>query len=213
LLKRYYGRRAMDFAERRHHEPNAYDNQLYCYGKGQSATTVFASPKVFAHGSSVLIEGSVTDQSPGQTCLGIPAAGTPAISDDSMDAWMMYLYQQQPLPTNASGVEVIIEVLDPNNNYYEVGRTTSDATGLYSLAFTPQVPGKYTVVARFAGSESYYSSYAETALNVEEAVAPTASPTPAPGSMAETYIMGFGIAIIVAIAVVGALILLALRKR
>jgi outer membrane protein assembly factor BamB len=194
--------------------PNAYDNQLYCYGKGQSATTVTASPKVSAYGGSVLIEGTVTDQSPGQTCLGIPAKGTPAISDASMDAWMQYLYQQQPLPTNATGVQVIIEVLDPNNNYYEVGRTTSDATGLYRVTFTPQVPGTYTIVTRFPGTESYYNSYAETAITVEQAsVAPTSSPTPSPGSMAETYIMGFGIAIIIAIAVVGALILLALRKR
>lgn len=117
---------------------NAYDNQLYCFGKGQTATTVMASPKVSVHGDSLLIEGTVTDQSPG-------AKGTPAISDESMSAWMEYLYMQQTKPTNATGVEVVLEVLDPNNNYYEVGRATSDASGFFSYAFTPEVPDKYTI--------------------------------------------------------------------
>jgi len=52
---------------------------------------------------------------------------------------MLYVYKQFECPTTAAGVEVIIEVLDANNNYYEVGRTTSDLTGFYSLAFTPEV--------------------------------------------------------------------------
>ena len=41
------------------------DNQIYCFGKGQTATTVLASPDVSMHGSTVLIKGTVTDQSPG----------------------------------------------------------------------------------------------------------------------------------------------------
>ena len=61
---------------------NGYDNQIYGFGKGQTATSV--STQVFvAPGDQVLIPGTL-DQSPGQTCLGIPAAGTPAISDDSI---------------------------------------------------------------------------------------------------------------------------------
>ena len=80
--------------------PNAYDNRLYCYAKGLSATTVSAADTAIPEGSSVLIKGTVTDQSPGKTCLGIPAKGTPAIADASMSEWMEYLYQQQPMPTN-----------------------------------------------------------------------------------------------------------------
>jgi hypothetical protein len=126
---------------------------------------------------------------------------------------MEYLYEQQPLPTDAKGVDVIVEVLDPNNNYHEVGRTTSDATGFFKLAFTPEVPGEYTIVARFPGSNSYWSSYAETGLSVEEAPAATASPTPAPANAADLYLLpGIGV-IVAAIAVVGALILLQLRKK
>ncbi len=193
--------------------PNGYDNQLYAYGKGRSATTVAASPKISVHGSSILVEGTVTDQSPGQTCLGIPAAGTPAIADESMTAWMEYLYQQQPKPTNATGVEVVVEVLDPNSNYYEVGRTTSEDSGFFKMTFTPEVPGEYTIVARFAGSESYYSSYAETAVSVEEAPAATPEPTPTPASVADLYFLPMSIATIVAIVVIGLLLFLMIRKR
>jgi hypothetical protein len=189
---------------------NGYDNQLYAYGKGPSATTVTAAPKISVHGSSVLVEGMVTDESPGTTEYAQTARfpnGVPAIADESMSAWMEYLYQQQPRPTDATGVEVVLSVLDPNNNYYEVDRTTSDANGMFKLAFTPEVPGEYTVIATFAGSESYYSSFAETAINVEEA--PPASPTPPPVSLppTETYVVGTGIAIIIAIGIVGFLIL------
>lgn len=194
--------------------PNAYDNQLYCYGKGLSAITVTAPESTQPMGSSILVKGTVTDQSPGQTAQGIPAKGTPAISDESMTAWMEYLYMQQPKPTNATGVEVILEVLDPNNNYYEVGRTTSDASGFYSLAFTPEVPGKYTLVARFPGSESYFSSSAETAINVADAPAPTPTATTAPMSVSDQYILPGIIGIIIAIIVVGiALGILITKKR
>jgi hypothetical protein len=127
---------------------------------------------------------------------------------------MEYLYMQQPMPTNATGVEVIVEVLDPNNNYYEVGRTTSDASGFYSLTFNPEVPGKYTIVARFAGSESYFSSSAETAVNVADAPAPTAASTPTPASLSDQYILPGIIGIIVTIAVVGiGLALLIMKKK
>ncbi len=44
---------------------NMYDGQLYCIGKGPSATTVTASPKVTVHGSKILVEGTVIDISAG----------------------------------------------------------------------------------------------------------------------------------------------------
>ena len=193
--------------------PNGYDNRLYAYGKGRSATTVTTSPKVLMHGSSILVEGTVTDQSPGQTCLGIPAAGTPAIADESMSAWMEYLYMQQEKPTNATGVEVTITVLDPNNNCYDVGTTTSTIDGFFKLTFTPEVPGEYYVYATFTGSESYYGSSAVTAINVEEALAATPEPTPQPASAAELYFLPMSIATIVAIIVIGLLLFLMIRKR
>jgi hypothetical protein len=182
---------------------NGYDNQIYCFGKGQTATTVLASPKVSVHGNSVLIEGTITDQSPGETCLGIPAAGTPAIADESMSAWMEYLYEQQAMPTNATGVEVTLDTLDPNGNFVHIGTVTSDMSGGFKKMWEPEVPGEYTVIATFAGSESYWASYAQTYVGVTEAPAATAAPEyPQPIDSTLT-IVGVGIAMIIAVAIVG----------
>jgi hypothetical protein len=126
---------------------------------------------------------------------------------------MLYVYKQFPRPTDIVGVEVVLTVMDPNNNPYEVGRATSDANGFYSLAFTPPVPGKYTIYATYAGSKAYYGSQAETAINVDSAPAETPPPTPTPAPMTDTYILGSTIGIIVAIIAVGLLLFLLLRKR
>ena len=195
---------------------NGYDNQIYCYGKGPSAITVAANPKVSVFGSSVIVEGLVTDKSPGTQEYAQTARfpnGVPAMADESMSAWMEYLYQQQPLPSNAKGVEVTIDAVDGNGNFRNIGTAVSDVSGAYSLMWTPDIPGKYTVIATFAGSNSYYASYAETTFGVDQAPEPTVAPTAPPASMAETYITGFGIAIIAAIAIVGVVLALLLRKR
>jgi hypothetical protein len=193
--------------------PNSYDNLLYAYGTGRSATTVDAPSTGITMGSTITIRGTVTDQSPGQTCLGIPAAGTPAISDASMGEWMNYLYQQQPKPSNATGVPVTISVVDANNNYREIGKTTSDADGFFSFNWTPDIEGKYTLYASFDGSASYYPSHAVTAFTVDPA-APTPAPTAAPiSSMADLYFVPAIAGLFVAIIVVGLLIILVLRKR
>ena len=219
-------------------EPNAYDNQLYAYGTGRSATTVSIHNNVISKGSAVLIQGTVTDQSPGQTCLGIPAAGTPAISDASMSQWMQYLYMQQPEPTNATGVPVTLTAIDPNGNTQNIGTVTSNTLGNYAIAWTPPVPGLYTVVANFAGSNSYYGSVATTNFVVTAAAAaapaspqasatapPTATPiqtaapspqvtgTPAPAPSSPGVPTTYIIIAVVAIIIVVAAAALALRRR
>jgi hypothetical protein len=151
---------------------NGYDMQEYCFGKGISAVTVSASPKVAASGTSVLIEGTVTDQSPGQTCLGIPAAGTPAISDDSMGAWMEYLYMSKPQPTNATGVSVLLQAMKSDGNVIDIGRTTSDIMGHYEFAWNPDTADTYKILATFEGSKSYYSSSEQCGLLIGQAVNP-----------------------------------------
>ena len=120
---------------------------------------------------------------------------------------------QQVKPTDATGVEVVISVIDPNNNIYDIGTATSDASGSYGLLFTPEVPGAYTVIATFCGSESYYGSYAETHIGVDAAPEPTAEPTPIPDSIADMYLLPATAAIIIAIIVIGLAIILVLRKR
>ncbi|MEM3377585.1 MAG: hypothetical protein QW674_01400 [Candidatus Bathyarchaeia archaeon] len=192
---------------------DTYDQRVYAIGKGPSKTTVEASPEIATHGSKILVKGMITDISPGTKdpilTMRFPH-GVPAVADESMSDWMLYVYKQFECPANVKGVEVIIEVLDPNNNYYEVGRTTTDGTGFYKLTFTPPVPGEYTIIARFAGSKAYYGSYAETAVFIAEAPPPTPEATPAPQAPVETYFAISTIAIIVAIAVVGVLLL---RKK
>jgi len=190
---------------------NLYDNQLYCFGKGTTAVTVTTSA-VYNNPAQVLITGTVTEQSPGETCLGTPAAGTPAVSDDCMSEWMEYLYMQQSKPTNVTGVPVTLSVIDSNGNYRDIGSTTSDATGQYSYVFTPDIPGEYKIIATFNGSSSYYQSTAQTIIAFELAATPTPTPV-APQSVADMYFVPAVIGIIVAIALVGAILLLVLRKR
>ncbi|MGD0451163.1 MAG: PQQ-binding-like beta-propeller repeat protein [Candidatus Bathyarchaeia archaeon] len=194
--------------------PNAYDNLLYAYGTGRSATTVDAPSAAITLGSSLVIRGTVTDQSPGQTCLGIPAAGTPAISDASMGDWMNYLYGQQPIPTNATGVPVSLDVIDANNNFRHIGDVTSDITGTFSFQYTPDIPGKYTVIASFPGSESYYASSAESSFAVD--LGPTQAPTATAvtGLATSSDVMYIGVAIIVIIIIIGVVLaVLMMRKR
>jgi len=181
-----------------------FDNQIYCFGKGPSATTVTAAPEISVHGNSVLVKGTVTDQCSGAQKLAKErgfALGVPAIADEDQEDWMEYLYQQRPCPANAKGVNVTLDALDPNNNFVHIGTVTSDMSGMFSHMFTPEVPGKYTIIATFAGSEAYSASYAETAIGVDDA--PQASPpVEYPQPIDPTWtIVGMGIAIIIAIAV------------
>jgi outer membrane protein assembly factor BamB len=192
---------------------DTYDQRIYAIGKGPSATSVAASPKVSVHGSSVLVEGMVTDISAGTKDDALTARfpnGVAAVSDDSMSDWMLYVYKQFQYPTNATGVEVTLDTVDPNGNWIHIGTVTSDSSGMFSCQWKPEVPGKYTVIATFAGSESYWASYAETAIGVDEA--PPATPPPAyPQPIDPTWtIVAIGIAIIIAVAIVGVLML---RKR
>jgi hypothetical protein len=195
-----------------------HDNQIYCLGKGDSATTVTASPKVSVHGTSVLIEGTVTDQSPSGRHnvagdLDFSLKGTPAIADEYMDAWMEYMFHQRPMPTDAKGVEVSLDTIDPNGNYVHIGTVTSENSGNYGYAFTPEVPGTYQVIATFAGSKSYGPSSAQTYITVDEAPEATAPPEyPQPVDPTWT-IIAVGIAIIIAIVIAVAIAVLILRKK
>jgi outer membrane protein assembly factor BamB len=187
---------------------NGYDNQIYVVGRGPSATTVQAPMTAITAGNSVVIQGTVTDISAGTT-LDAQAArfpnGVPAVSDASMKDWMGYVYQQKPFPTNAAGVEVTLDAVDPNGNFIHLGTATSDTSSLFSYAWTtPDIPGKYTVIATFAGSESYWPSYAETAMVVQEAPPATPTPTPAaPLPPFDLYIAIATVVIVIAIVLVG----------
>ena len=197
---------------------NGYDGQVYAFGKGPSATTVTASPKTSVHGTSVVIEGTVTDQTPtGQRNLNnevyMTLKDTPAISDEDMGAWMQYKFMEQGYPVDAKGVEVTLDAIDPNGNFVHIGRATSDLSGTFSHTWTPEIEGKYTVVATFEGSKSYYASYAETSIDVSEAP-PEPTEPPEPEEAADYTPMFLGLIAAVAVAIViGVVNLWALRKR
>jgi hypothetical protein len=195
---------------------NCYDMQIYCVGKGPSALTVTAPNVGVEVDKSVVIRGTVTDIAAGTQQAEQAARfpnGVPAVSDESMGKWMEYVYQQKPKPADATGVPVTIDVIDSNNNYRNIGTAISDASGSFSLTWQPDIEGNYTVIATFAGSESFWPSSAETSFAADPAPEVTPSPTPTPTSNTEMYVMGFGVAMIIAVAVVGALLLMMLRKR
>jgi hypothetical protein len=196
---------------------NSYDAQIYCYGMGPSQTTVTAPDVGVTTATPITIRGTVMDISAGtkqnQQAADFPN-GVPCASDDSESAWMEYVYMQKPMPTNATGVPVTLSVIDSNGNYRQIGNTTTDASGTYSFSWTPDIPGKYTVIATFAGSNSYWGSSAESAFTASAAPA-TASPYPVVNlPPTEMYFTISTVAIIIAIAIVGAVLaLLMLRKR
>ena len=75
-----------------------------------------------------------------------------------MSDWMSYVYQQAPKPTNFTGVQVSLSVIDSNGNQYPIGTATTDETGTYSLTYTPTVPGDFKVMATFPGTNGYWPS-------------------------------------------------------
>jgi len=190
---------------------NEYNNMIEAIGKGPSATTVTASPGM---GDSMTIQGMVTDQSPGQTCLGIPAAGTPAIADQYMSSWMEYLYMQQAMPMDATGVPVTLFISDQNGNVVDTLQTTSDISGHYAVSWTPSSQGLYTVTAAFDGTNSYGPSTGVTSIAVGSSSAqPSAPPTVSPPGepvSTDVYIIAVAVAVVIIAVAVAAIML---RRR
>ncbi len=196
---------------------NGLDNNIYSIGRGPSTTTITASPAVSTLNSNVVIRGTVIDISAGteqnQQAADFPN-GVPVASDSIMKDWMGYVYQQKAFPTNFEGVQVTLEVFDSNGNFRNIGTATTDATGMYSLTWTPDIPGDYTVIATFAGTNGYWPSSSETTFNIMDAAA-TATPVPnTTSSVADQYfipaIAGLFVLIIVVLALVAVMMI---RKR
>ncbi|MGD6851100.1 MAG: hypothetical protein ACQCN6_03470 [Candidatus Bathyarchaeia archaeon] len=195
---------------------NSYDNQIYAFGKGPSSITVTAPNIGVTTATPITISGTITDVSAGTKKNLVTSNfpnGVPCVSDDSQSRWMEYVYQQQPLPINTTGVPITISVVDSNGNYREIGHTISvDATWAYT--WTPDISGDYQIIASFAGTNSYYPSSATGHFYASD----TATPAPtvaqqtglATTSDLATYLAIVAIAIIIAIAVVGVLLL---RKK
>ncbi|HUJ84443.1 MAG TPA: Ig-like domain repeat protein, partial [Candidatus Acidoferrales bacterium] len=127
---------------------------------------------------------------------------------------MGYVYQQQPEPTNFTGVPVSIYVLDSNHNYRQIGTATTNANGMYTLTWTPDIAGNYTVYASFAGTNGYWPSSDTTSFSVMQAsatVAPTA--TPLSGVATQTALEYGIVAIIIVIIIIGVVLALLLTRK
>jgi len=193
---------------------NYYDGLLYAFSKGPTATTVSASPSVISKGSTVLIEGTVMDQSPAQP-------GTPCISRESMTEWMEFLHMQKPCPLDVTGVLVDLRAMRSDGSLIEIGTATSDYAGTFKYMWTPPDEDVYTISATFDGSESYGGSWATTGLGVTEAPPEPIEPAvqedidQAVDNLNDSFtpmFLGLIVAVVVAI-VIGVVNLWALRRR
>jgi len=106
-----------------------------------------------------------------------------------------------------------LDVCDPNGNFQHIDDVVTDGySGTFGYTWTPEIAGQYTVTATFMGDDSYGSSSATTYVSVVEPAEVTVTPTAAPEAPIDytLSIIGTGIAMIIAVAIVGVLIL---RKR
>jgi outer membrane protein assembly factor BamB len=159
---------------------NVADNQVYCFGKGETTTTISLSSTVLANGTSVLIQGTITDNSPA-------TPGTPCLSRDYLGGWLQFLLMQKPCPYAViPGVPVEIRAQFPNGTTKVLGLPVSSEFGVFNFTWTPPEPGVYAIRARFPGDDSYYVTFnwAESTLLVKPATAvvaenpqPTYTPT------------------------------------
>ena len=184
---------------------NSYNAYMYVFGKCKSAATVTATPAVIANGATVLIQGTVMDQSPAQP-------NTPCVSKESMATQMEYLHMQHPIDgldhnVQMTGVPVTLFAIASDGTVIDIGAATTNAYyGTFSKAWTPPKEDTYTITASFAGDDSYGSSGAGTAVSVGPAPAAITFPEqPAPLDYTMTIIAGV-IAVIIAVGIVGILL-------
>ena len=140
---------------------NSYDGYMYVFGKGQSSTTVTGPEATIAKGQALLIKGTVMDQSPAQP-------GTPCVSKDSMSLQMETIHMPMPQAglwgnETITGVPVTLTAIADDGTVTDIGTvTTNGYDGNFAFAWTPPAEGVYTIMASFAGDDSYGSSTAYT---------------------------------------------------
>jgi outer membrane protein assembly factor BamB len=185
------------------------DGYMYVFGKGKSATTVTAPDIAVQLGTGVMIKGTVLDQSPAQP-------DTPCVSKTSMSLQMENLHLQMPVGgvwknETITGVPVALTAIGADGSVTDIGTvTTNGYYGTFSKEWTPPAEGSYEIIASFAGDDSYGSSAASTAVAVGPAAAQIQIPEQIIPPDYTMTIVGMGIAVIIAVALVG---LFALRKR
>jgi hypothetical protein len=133
---------------------------------------------------------------------------------------MEYLHKQMPIDglwhnVTMTGVPVLLTAIDSNGNSVDIGKATTSAYyGTFEMLWTPPNEGTYQIIASFAGDDSYSSSSASTAISVGSSpeATTTTGPIEAPPDYGMT-IVATGLAVIAAVAIVGAVLLMAIRKK
>ena len=187
---------------------DSYRGHTYVFGKGKSSTTVTAPDVVIPKGNGVVIKGTVLDVSPAQS-------GTPCVSKESMATQMEYLHMQHPIEgldhnVQMIGVPVMLTAIDSSGNAVDIGTVTTSAYyGTFEMAWTPPNEGTYKIIASFAGDDSYGSSASATAVSVGPTIETPETPDiPTSDNTPILYaVIGVGVAMIIAIATVGIMLL------
>jgi hypothetical protein len=195
---------------------NAYDNQIYAFGKGPTKITVNAPDLGVTTGTPIRITGIITDVSAGvaqsEVAKNFPN-GVPCISDASQSKFMEHIYQDQPMPTDVTGVPITLSVLDQNGNYRAIGTTVSTPSGTFGYTWTPDISGDYTLYASFDGSNSYWPTSASTSFYAGEPAA-TANPSPTQTqSMADQYFLPAIAGLFVLIIIVLVMLAIVMMKK
>jgi hypothetical protein len=192
--------------------PNGRDGYLYVYGKGKSATTVSAPDVVVPQGTGITIKGTMLDMSLGQP-------NTPCVSHSSMRTQMEYLHMQYPIDgiwhnETITGVPVTLTAIGLDGTVIDIGSvTTNGYYGTFGKAWTPPKQDTYTIIASFAGDDSYGSSNAATTVTVGPApTTPTIPEIPTPVDNTN-LLYGMFAAIIVAIVIGLAALIGVFRKK
>ncbi|MCS7096858.1 MAG: hypothetical protein RMK50_07380, partial [Nitrososphaerota archaeon] len=131
---------------------NTYDNCIYAFAKGPTATTVAVDDDSVKLGEAVVIKGTVVDISPGtrdyRIALRFPG-GVPAIADEDMSRWMEYVYMQfPPRPTDISGVWVKLDAVNVyTGEYIDIGGTHTDPySGMFTVSWQPPKEGLWWII-------------------------------------------------------------------
>jgi hypothetical protein len=132
-----------------------------------------------------------------------------------MATQMEYLYMQHPIDglyhnETITGVPVILTAIGSKGNVIDIGTTTTNGYyGTFGMAWAPSEEDTYTIMASFAGDDSYGSSQAATTLNVGPApVVPSTPEIPTPVDYTPLL---YGILVVGIIAIV--LILVAIFRK
>ncbi len=188
------------------------DGVMYTFGRGKSAMTMTGPTTAIPLGTKAVVSGTVMDMSPAQP-------NTPCVAKDSMMLQMEYIHYNQPITgiwnnETILGVPVRLTAIAEDGSATDLGTTTTNGyTGVFTYAWAPPKEGKYEIVASFGPDESYSSSTSSSAIYVGPAPASTNNQGSQPDVVVPDYtltIIGSAIAILIAVALVGVLVL---RKR